>query len=124
MEQEQYTNINEETQRFLEVVRGSYAYNRFERAKEMMKDHAAKKAVIDEFRERSYLLSNSSEPLDHMDELEELFVTRRHIRMDPMIDEYLTAEHEYCRMIRQICAELMSLSDVEIEAFEDRIRVM
>ena len=95
MEQEQYTNINEETQRFLEVVRGSYAYNRFERAKEMMKDHADKKAVIDEFRERSYLLSNSSEPLDHMDELEELFVTRRHIRMDPMIDEYLTAEHEY-----------------------------
>ena len=116
--------LNREKERFFEAIRSSNAYDRFERAKEAMKGHDDKKALIDAFRERAYLLSNSTEPLDHMDEMEALFVHRRRIRKDPLIDEYLTAEHEYCRMIQHICAEPMSLSDVQIESFEDRIVVM
>ena len=108
---------------FYRAIRSSEVYVRFERVKKALEGQDEKKQIIDSFRERAYRLSDSSEPLDHMDEISELFVTRRQIRKDPLIDEYLTAEHEYCRMIQQICNDLIMLSDVQIDAFEERIRV-
>ena len=108
---------------FYRAIRSSEVYVRFERVKKALEGQDEKRQIIDSFRERAYQLSNSSEPLDHMDEISELFVTRRQIRKDPLIDEYLTAEHEYCRMIQQICNDLIMLSDVQIDAFEERIRV-
>ena len=108
---------------FYRAIRSSEVYVRFERVKKALEGQDEKKQIIDSFRERAYRLSDSSEPLDHMAEISELFVTRRQIRKDPLIDEYLTAEHEYCRMIQQICNDLIMLSDVQIDAFEERIRV-
>ena len=108
---------------FYRAIRSSEVYVRFERVKKALEGQEEKKQIIDAFRERAYRLSDSSEPLDHMNEISELFVTRRQIRKDPLIDEYLTAEHEYCRMIQQICNDLIMLSDVQIDAFEERIRV-
>ena len=120
--EDSYT-IRHAKEEFFKALRGSDIYVRFERAKKALEGEQEKKKIIDAFRERAYQLSNTSEPLDHMDELEDLFVTRRDIRKNPLIDEYLTAEHEYCRMIMQICNDLITLSDVQIEAFEDKIQV-
>ena len=117
------SNIDHEIEAFFETVRNCDIYVRFENAKKAIEEQTEKKAIIDRFRENAYQLTNTAEPLDHADELQDLFVTRRRIRKDPLIDEYLTAELEYCRLIQRICSELFMLSDVQIESFEDRILV-
>ncbi len=117
------SNIDQAKEVFFESIRNSDIYIRFEKARKSIEGQEEKKAIIDAFRENAYQLTNTAEPLDHTDELQELFTTRHRIRKDPLIDEYLTAELEYCRMIQRICMELLMLSDVQIESFEDRILV-
>ncbi len=57
---------------FYRAIRSSEVYVRFERVKKALEGQEEKKQIIDSFRERAYRLSDSNEPLDHMDEISEL----------------------------------------------------
>ncbi len=96
---------------------------RFEKAREQIKGHEEEKQIIDEFRKKAYLLSNTNDPIDVLDDMEALYEERRKIYENPRIGEYLQAEMDLCRMLQRICTHVMEVSDLEIEPFEHSIMV-
>ena len=105
----------------LEDIRNSAQMIRFEAARISLQGKAEKKEQIDQFRRRVFLAQNSTEPFDLLDEMQVLYRQREQLHKDPLIAEYLNSELELCRLLQEVCNNILQLADVEIETFEHDI---
>ena len=105
----------------LDEIKKSSAYTRFETARMLMEEHPEAKAKVDSFRSWAYELSNTDDPLDPPQQMEELAQERLRVRQDPLSAEYLDSEMDLCRMLQKICLSVISVIDLQIEPFEKKI---
>ena len=122
-EEDKMNDVTECTRTLLEAIRKSQAYRDFEQSKKKIKEHPELKQKIDDFRKRVYLLQNSDSSLDVMDEMQRLYLERQELKKNVMVDEYLSSELRVCRMLQKISMEVMNVTDVELEPFEDMIKI-
>lgn len=109
------------TKELLEALRECEEYKVFEENKERMKEHPELRAQMDEFRKKVYLIQNSNTPTDMLEEMSKLFKERQEIYKEPMVAEYMEAELHMCRILQKISMEIMGVTKVELEAFNDVI---
>lgn len=111
------------TRALAEAIRTSEAYQAFENSKTQIKKHPQLREMMDEFRRDRYLWQNGEERTDPMGEIRLLLQRKQELCKNPLTAEYLLAEEQLCRMLQKITMEILSLTDVEIEAFEDQISI-
>lgn len=85
----------------------SQEYRELGQQLEIMKGHPELKNQIDEFRRENYILQNSAQSDELFDKLDEF--TRRYedFRKNPLVDPFLDAELEFCRMIQKVNEEIV-----------------
>lgn len=109
------------TRDLLEALRECEEYKTFEENKERMKEHPELRSKMDAFRKKVYLIQNSNTPMDRLDEMSKLFKERQEIYGEPLVAEYMEAELHMCRILQKISMEIMGVTKVELDAFDDVI---
>ena len=114
-------NVEESKDVLLEAIRESDSFQRFNESKKKIEGREDLKRQIDDYRRRCYLLqsSSSSEELDT--EIQKVRTDREILKTDPIIQEYLDSELDLCRMLQRISIEIMNVTDLQIEPFEECI---
>lgn len=99
--------VNAALAELISAIIDSQEYQEYGRQLEGMKEHPDLKVRIDEFRRENYELQNSAESDELFDRLDEF--TRRYedFRRNPMVELFLNAELEFCRMIQNINQEIV-----------------
>ena len=116
-------HVNECMEKLLDAIRTGNTFRRFEEISRRLEGQVDLKERIDSFREKAYQVSNKVDTDDMLDEMRVLFEERRKIRENSLAAEYLSAELELCRMLQHICLEVMSIIDLQIDSFIDRIDI-
>ena len=114
-------NVEESKNVLLEAIRESDSFQRFNESKKKIEGREDLKRQIDDYRRRCYLLQSgsSSEELDT--EIQKVRTDREILKTDPIIQEYLDSELDLCRMLQRISIEIMNVTDLQIEPFEECI---
>ena len=73
----------------------------------IMKEHPELKRQIDEFRQENYVLQRTAESDELFDKLDEFSQRYDSFRRNPLVDPFLNAEAEFCRMIQEINQEIV-----------------
>lgn len=111
------------TQDLMEAIRNSEEFKDFEKSRAEMAKYPELRQQVNEFRKRIYLLQNSDVSIDLMDEMSRLFQEREELYRNQLAAEYLASELRICRILQGISMEVMNVTDVEIDAFEEVISV-
>lgn len=109
------------TRELLEALRECEEYRMFEESKARMKERPELREKMDEFRKKVYLIQNSNTSIDMLDEMSKLFKERQAIYEEPLVAEYMEAELHMCRLLQKISMEIIGISQIELEAFDDVI---
>ena len=111
--------IKEYTVQLSAALRGSEAYKAFREVSRRVSEEPQLRQRLDEFRKKNYLLQNGSNAYDLFDDVQNLEREYEDMRKNPVIQEYLAAELQICRIIQRCADEI--LTSVEIENFADII---
>ena len=103
------------------ALREIEAYAVFRKASNKVKEKPELKQKIDDFRRKNYLLQNSQNTYDLFEEIGEFEKEYEALRKGPLIQEYLFAELQMCRIIQRCANEILTSVDLEIENFADVI---
>ena len=82
-------------------------YREFDHQLSIMKEHPELKRQIDEFRQENYVLQRTAESDELFDKLDEFSQRYDSFRRNPLVDPFLNAEAEFCRMIQEINQEIV-----------------
>ena len=113
--------IKEYTVQLSAALRGSEAYKAFREVSKKVSEEPQLRQRLDEFRKKNYLLQNGSNAYDLFDDVQNLEREYEDMRKNPVIQEYLAAELQICRIIQRCADEILTSVDMEIENFADII---
>lgn len=105
----------------LQALRSSAVIERFEKAKAAVRDDAGRHETIDSFRGSVLKLQSAPAGADMLSEMKELHRMREQVRQDPLVAEYLDAELSVCRLLQEVCRNVMNVTDLEIDTLKDLI---
>ena len=89
------------------AIRDGEAYRRYLDCEDLRKK-------IDEFRAAVYHLNNAEEQIDLFDKIDEFEKEYREFRKIPVVNEFLEAELDVCRLLQRVGARIQSGVDVRI----------
>ncbi len=98
---------------FLETLRESEEYVRYQNAKKALHEHPELEYTVHEFRKKNYQIQNSGN-VNLFDEVDRLERENTEIRRNPVVEEYLAAEIAFCRLIQTINWRLIEGLDFEV----------
>lgn len=84
------------------AVIASEEYREYDRQKQIMKEQPELKAQIDRFRQENFELQNSVQADELFDRTDEFSRRLEEFRKNPLVDAFLNAELDFCRMIQEI----------------------
>ena len=93
------------------ALRGSEAYKAFREVSRKVSEEPQLRQRLDEFRKKN----------DLFDDVQNLEREYEDMRKNPVIQEYLEAELQICRIIQRCADEILTSVDMEIENFADII---
>lgn len=115
--------IKQYTVQLSAALRRSEAYTAFREASRKVKEVPGLKQKLDEFRRKNYMLQNDSNAYNLFDEVQNLEHEYEDLRKNPLIQEYLAAELQICRIIQRCADEILTSVDLEIENLTDVIEI-
>ncbi len=107
----------------MDAIRESEEYLQYEESKAEVADHPELHHLIDDYRRDVYLLQNSSQGNDVSEEMQRMFARRHELCKNEIIHRYITRELSMCRMLQNISMDVMSVTNLELDAFEDVISI-
>lgn len=97
----------------ISAIIDSPEYREFDRQLEIMRENPDLKHQIDEFRHDNFVLQRSGEPDELFDKLDEFSQKYEDFRRNPLVDPFLNAEAEFCRLIQEINQEIVEAVNFE-----------
>ena len=94
------------------AVIASEEYREYDRQKQIMKQPELK-AQIDRFRQENFELQNSVQADELFDRTDEFSRRLEEFRKNPLVDEFLNAELDFCRMIQEINGKIVESVNFE-----------
>ena len=107
----------------MDAIRESEEYLQYEESKAEVAGHPELYHLIDDYRRDVYLLQNSSQGNDVSEEMQRMFARRHELCKNEIIHRYITRELSMCRMLQNISMDVMSVTNLELDAFEDVISI-
>lgn len=96
------------------AIRDGEAYRRYLDCEEKLQKQPDLRKKIDEFRAAVYHLNNAEEQIDLFDKIDEFEKEYREFRKIPVVNEFLEAELDVCRLLQRVRARIQSGVDVRI----------
>ena len=93
-------NIDGILESLVEAVKESEEYKEFLRIQELIHNEPEKERAVNEFRRRNFEIHKRRD----VDRLEQEFAP---LRLEPLVNDYLTAELALCRIVQRINYRLM-----------------
>lgn len=114
-------NVKRSTEELAAAIRNSDACAVFEEKKRALQEHPGLYAKVNQFRRHNYQLQNQKGDIDWLQKLGEFDQEYEEFRKEPLVEEFLKAELEMCRMIQRINETVADSVDLDIEDFTDII---
>lgn len=113
--------INAAMDMLLDAIHTSEIYERYEAARLRLKEEPGAYERVNEFRGRAYNLQKRRELYNSQDEIRELYRCREMFREDAVMNEYLEAELEMCRLMQRLTLDIIGSVNLELISLEDTI---
>ena len=96
------TNLDEAVEHLLTVIKETDEYQEYCIQREKVSKFPELKAQVDDFRRRNFQLQNSADSNDLFDRIETFQQEKEDLIEDPLINDFLTAELNFCRMMQDV----------------------
>ena len=97
----------------ISAIIDSPEYREFDHQLDIMRENPDLKHQIDEFRHENFVLQRSSKSDELFDKLDEFSKRYEDFRENPLVDSFLDAEVEFCRLIQEINQEIVEAVNFE-----------
>ncbi len=94
--------LQEEIGIFAKKIKETNIYHNYLVQTERVKKKPELKIKIDEFRLKNFELQSTTDSDELFDKTDSLLAEYENFRADPMVDAFLTAELEFCRMMQKV----------------------
>lgn len=95
------------------AILDSPEYREFEQQVAVMKDYPELKSQIDAFRQENFAFQHSTDPDELLDKVDEFSGRYEEFRKNPMVESFLSAELDFCRMVQNINQEILEAVNFE-----------
>ena len=100
-------------EQLVDAIQSSDIYKEYRKQSELVDLSGNLREKINEYRARNFELQNSSREEDILDKMEAFEREYEKFRENPLVEEYLSAELAFCRMIQEIEIRLAEAVDFE-----------
>lgn len=100
-------------QELIGAIMNSAEYREFDRQRSLLRNYPGLKEQIDRFRQENYALQRFTEPDQLLDKMDEFSLKYEEFRKNPMVEAFLLAELEFCRMIQEINQKIVEAVNFE-----------
>lgn len=87
---------------FVRAVKESREYREYALQRDKLKKQPELYKKVNEFRQKNYMIQNKEDPDNMMDRMDELDREYEEIRENPIAEDFLDAETDFCRMMQDI----------------------
>ncbi len=105
--------VQEALDQLVAAIKNSDIYLEYRRRSEQVDRTEDLREKINEYRARNFELQNTSHTEDLLDVMEEFERQYEKFREDPVVEEFLSAELAFCRMMQDIEVRLAEAVDFE-----------
>lgn len=95
------------------AILDSQEYQEFNRQLSVMKNYPELKGQIDAFRQENFAFQHSTDPEELLDKVDEFSKRYEEFRKNPMVESFLSAELDFCRMVQNINQEILEAVNFE-----------
>lgn len=95
------------------AILDSPEYKKYDQQLAVMREHPDLKRQVDEFRHENFLMQRSGESDELFDKMDEFSRRYEDFRKNPMVEAFLGAELDFCRMIQDINQEIVEAVNFE-----------
>lgn len=95
------------------AILDSPEYQEYGRVLSVIKNYPDLKDQIDAYRQENFALQHSTEPEELLDKVDEFSRKYEEFRKNPMVESFLSAELDFCRMIQDINQEIVEAVNFE-----------
>ena len=96
------TELDKEIEIFVQWIKETNTYLNYEIQRDKIDRQPDLKRKIDEFRQRNFELQNQEDADDLFEKIDAFEAESEKFREDPMVDAFLAAELEFCRMMQEV----------------------
>lgn len=110
--------VDEKVNALVEAVLESEEYLHYQEIRKKLKEDPEKEHRVLEFCGRVFRLQNEQKGIDIFEEIDKLVKETASFRSEPLVEDYLTAEQDVCRLVQRINWSLMEKLDVDLGRWE------
>ena len=107
------SQIDERLKDLIGAIRESNEFRRYQEAKNKLHENPELEEVVHNFRKKNYQIQNSGN-VNLFDEVDKLERENSSIRRNPVVEEYMSAEIAFCRVVQNINWTLIEGLDFEV----------
>lgn len=105
--------LQEALDQLVEAIKESDIYKEYRRQSERVDRISGMREKINEYRARTYELQNNTRAEELLDRMEAFEVEYEAFREEPVVEEYLSAEVAFCRLMQETEVKLAEAVDFE-----------
>lgn len=98
----------------IDAIQEGEAYQHYMACEEKLKQQPELREKIDEFRTAVYHLNNDDSADDIFEKIDQFENKYQEFRRNPLVNEFLEAEVDVCRMLQRITNKIQGSADIQI----------
>ena len=111
--------IDEPTDELKKAITDSEEYREFRQLAETIERYPDIKRAVDDYRRENFFFQYSDDAGDVMAATEDLSRRFKDVKKQPYVESYLRAEMCVCRMVQEICMNIVSAVDFDVDFLHD-----
>ena len=105
--------VEKALEELIAAIIDSEIYREYDRQNATVRRYPELKRQIDEFRKENYMLQHSSTSDELFDKVDEFTSRYEEFRSNALVEPFLSAELDFCRMIQYINRQILEAVDFE-----------
>lgn len=106
-------NLEEVTEEFIEAIKQTAEYEEFLTQRGKIRKYPELKSQIDDYRQKNYELQMLEQPEQLFDKMDEFNSQYEKFREDPLVNDFLSAELGFCRLMQRLNAVITEELDFD-----------
>lgn len=99
----------------IDAIKAGETYQRYMRCEEKLREEPELRERIDRFRKEVFLLNNSEESSEDLfEKIDQFEREHRDFRKNPLVNEYLEAELDICKLLQKVSNRIQNGVDIQI----------
>lgn len=96
------TELDKEIEIFVQKIKETNTYLNYEIQRDKIDRQPDLKRKLDDFRQRNFEMQNQEDAEDLFEKIDAFVEESEKIREHPLVDDFLAAELEFCRMMQEV----------------------